>query len=103
MYVIPLDDEVMIRRSDIDLSIRDGHPVFGMQGTQPSGAAEDFRQEAARTGGQMQDDENSSRQIRGKLSNEFFECFYAPSRPSNSDDVMSGHVSCRMPATESPP
>lgn len=96
------DQEVIIRPRDIDVAARDRLGIRRFARRQRSGAAEDHRQKAAACRGQMQDDENGSRQIRSQSCRDPLQCLHSARRRTDHDNVAVIHVNVHPAVAASP-
>lgn len=85
--------EVVIWWSNVDVSMVDRLTVSRMERAQRSGPVEDVGQHTGALGGDMQDEKDSCRQVRGQRTCQRYKSFYPASRCSNHDHIMSGHGS----------
>ncbi len=82
-----LQDQVAVRRRDVDVSGIGRLAVAGMHGQERSPPAEDGRQVAARRRGKMTDDKHRGRQPRRQSAHQLREGLNPPGGCTDHDDV----------------
>ena|SRR5436190_14081877 len=87
------DHEMVIWWSDVDVPVLDRLAVNWMEGVQRPGPVENVGQHAWTLRGDMQNEEDSSREAHRQRTDQFYKSFYAASRRSNHDHIMSRHNS----------
>ena len=84
VYNSLFDQEMVIWRSNIDVPVLDRLAVNWMEGVQRPGTVENVGQQAWALRGDMQNEEDGSREVRRQRTDQFYKSFYAASRRSSS-------------------
>src|SRR5581483_3868850 len=96
-----VEQEVMVRRRDVDASVREGLTVDGVRGRQRSGTAHHGGQGAGTLRGAVDGDEESRGQLLRKPAGEIQQSRHPSRRSANHHDVPGAHH--RLLGVASPP
>jgi hypothetical protein len=88
----PADDEVRVRRRDIDVPGLDRLEVFRVSRREVPGALEDLWERARRRRGNVEDDEQSRRKVVGQPADQVTKRFDAASRRTDRNRVEAAWV-----------